>query len=193
MPALSLNRALPWVLLCLPGLALAHAGGDAGAHHGFTSGFLHPFTGLDHLAAMLAVGLWSALATRSWQERVRAPLVFAVLLLAGALLGAAGLRLLAVEPVVVSSLLVLGLLVATRRGLPPLAGLGLVGTFALFHGLAHGQELGGASALGGMVLATALLHGAGLAVGHRLRPRSAWWSRAFGAATALLGAALLLA
>jgi urease accessory protein len=192
MTMISLRRALPLLLLA-PAWALAHVGADAAAHHGFMSGFIHPFTGLDHLAAMLAVGLWSALTTRIWQERMRAPLVFAVLLLAGALLGTAGLTLPAVEPVVVSSLLVLGLLVATRCGLPPLAGAGLVGTFALFHGLAHGQELGGASALGGMVLATLLLHGAGLLIGHRLQPRSAWWSRGIGAATALLGAALLLA
>ena len=173
-------------------LAGAHTGADAAAHHGFVAGVLHPFTGLDHLAAMLAVGLWSALLCTRWSQALRAPLSFAGVLLLGALLGAAGLTLPAVEPMIAASLLVLGLLVAARQGLPAPFAMALVAVFALFHGAAHGQELAGAGALAGMVLATALLHGAGLALGLVLRTRSVWWPRLAGAATALFGAALLL-
>ncbi|WP_225977703.1 HupE/UreJ family protein, partial [Paracidovorax avenae] len=68
LPALLAAAALP---------ALAHTGADAGHHHGFTAGFLHPLTGMDHLAAMVAVGLWSALAARSRRELLAAPLGFA--------------------------------------------------------------------------------------------------------------------
>lgn len=191
-------RAAAWLAALLPALlpaaALAHATGDGGAHHGFASGLLHPFTGPDHLAAMLAVGAWSALTATQARagEYLRAPLAFAVLLLAGAVLAASGLQLPAVEPVIIASLLVLGLLLAAQRRLPAVAAAALVGGFALFHGTAHGSELGGGWALAGMVLATALLHGAGLALGHGLRQRSAWWPRAAGGATLALGAALLL-
>lgn len=76
LPALLAAATLP---------ALAHTGADAGHHHGFTAGFLHPLTGMDHLAAMVAVGLWSALAARSRRELLAAPLGFAGMLLAGAL------------------------------------------------------------------------------------------------------------
>ena len=191
-PALTALGGL--VALALPFTALAHAGGDAGGHHGFASGLLHPFTGLDHLAAMLAVGLWSGLsAQRVWV----APLAFAALLLAGALGAAAGLGLPAVEPMIAVSLLVLGLLLATRRVLPaPVAAL-LVGGFALFHGAAHGSELSGGAALAGMVLATVLLHAAGLALGIVLRRHgnapSRWLPRLAGAAVAGLGTALFFA
>ena len=183
------------LLMIVPTLALAHGGVDAGAHHGngFAAGFLHPFTGLDHLAAMLAVGLWSALSARRIDARMAvAPMSFTLLLLAGALLGAAGFTPPLVEPMVAASLLVLGLLVATRTRLPLAAGAALVGGFALFHGLAHGLELGGGAALAGMVLATALLHATGLAIGVLLRARARWWPRIAGALVGGFGLALLL-
>lgn len=179
----------------LPMAALAHTGADAGAHHGLVAGLLHPLTGTDHLLAMLSVGAWSALSTPRGERAalLRAPLVFATLLLAGALLGAAGVALPAVEPMIAASLLVLGLLVALRRTLRPAAGALLVGGFALFHGAAHGSELGGAAALAGMVAATALLHAAGIGLGMLLRERTRWLSIAAGGATALFGAGLLIA
>lgn len=178
----------------VPLLASAHTGADAGAHHpvGFLDGFLHPLTGPDHLAAMLAVGCWSALAARRiWL----APLAFAGMLLAGALAGQGGLQLPGVEPVIASSLLVLGLLVATRAALPAMAAMLLVGAFAVFHGVAHGAELAGGSAwapLAGMLLATTGLHLLGVAAGLLLRARSAWAPRAAGASVALLGLSLLV-
>ncbi|WP_038218040.1 HupE/UreJ family protein [Xenophilus azovorans] len=176
--------------------ALAHTGADAGTHHhGFLAGFMHPLTGVDHLAAMLAVGLWSALAARNGRELLAAPLGFAAMLLAGALMGLAGVALPAVEPMIAASLLVLGLLVFTRRRLPALVSAALVGVFAVFHGLAHGQELAGESdaalTLAGMLAATVLLHAAGIGLGWALRHANRWLPRLAGVAVALLGAALL--
>lgn len=178
----------------LPLAASAHVGADAAAHHGLVAGLLHPLTGTDHLLAMLSVGAWSALATPRGDHAalLRAPAVFATLLLAGALLGAAGVTLPAVEPMIAASLLVLGLLVALRRALPPAAGALLVGGFALFHGAAHGAELGGAAALAGMVVTTALLHAGGIGLGALLRDRTRWLAVAAGGATALFGAGLLV-
>ena len=184
------------LLLALPAFAMAHTGGDAGQHHdaagALAAGFAHPFTGLDHLAAMVALGIWSAMTTRrAWI----APLAFAGTLLVGALLGLAGATLPAVEPMIAASLLVLGLLLATNARLPAAAGAALAAVFALFHGLAHGAELAGptaAFALIGMVAATALLHGAGIGIGLLLRSRAAWLPRVAGAAVALFGIALLV-
>lgn len=188
-------RLLGLACLLAPVLALAHTGADAGGHHGMSlmDGLLHPLSGLDHLAAMLAVGMWSSLAARRlWA----APLAFMAMLLVGALLALAGLQLPAVEPAIASSLLVLGLLVSTRAQLPVTLAAALVGAFALFHGLAHGAELpAGAAAwpvLAGMVLATGGLHLLGLGLGQALRSRSRWWSGLVGAVVAALGGALLL-
>ena len=181
----------------LPLLASAHTGVDGAAHHdtGFVQGFLHPFTGLDHLAAMVAVGLWSALIARSARDMLWAPLGFAAMLLAGALVGLAGVRVPGVEPMIATSLLVIGLLVATRLRMPGPVAAVVVGAFAVFHGVAHGYELSGdhgaAAAVAGMVAATATLHAAGIAIGWTLRQRGAWLPRATGAAIALFGAALL--
>ncbi len=172
--------ALALAVLSLP--AFAHGGGDH--HHGFLSGFLHPITGPDHLAAMLAVGVWSAMATRRlWV----APVSFAALLLAGALLARAGVAFPAIEPMIAASLLVVGLLLAAQVKLPEAAGAVLVGAFALFHGAAHGQELAGGGALAGMVLGTALLHAAGIAIGLGLRRAHHGLPRAAGALVALMG------
>jgi urease accessory protein len=188
------RRLISFVALAaLYATASAHTGADAGAHHGFGAGFAHPFTGIDHLLAMLAVGLWSAIAAPAVDRRMLAwPVAFAAVLLVGALMGAAGVTLPLVEPAIAASVLILGLLVATRARLPLAAGSALVAAFALFHGLAHGGELGGAAALAGMVLATALLHGAGLGLGVLLRTRATWLGRAAGALVGVCGLALLV-
>ena len=192
----------PLALLALtaaPVLALAHVGGEPGHAHSATqalaAGFTHPFTGLDHLAAMVALGLWSALSMkRVWV----APLAFAATLTIGALLAMAGLTLPAVEPMIAASVLVLGLLVATQARLPAMAGAALAAAFALFHGVAHGSELAGpqaAWALAGMVSATALLHGAGMLAGLAMRqerqPLQRWASRLAGGVVTALGLSLL--
>jgi urease accessory protein len=176
------------LIAAAPALALAHPGHQAMAA-GLVEGFMHPFTGVDHIAAMVAVGLWSALTLR--RQRWLAPLAFAAMLLAGALFAAPALAF--AEPMIAVSLLALGLGVAARIELPALAGALAVGVFALFHGAAHGAQLQGGAALAGMVLATALLHAAGLVIGSALRTRGGWLAGAFGGGVALVGAATLLA
>jgi urease accessory protein len=189
------SKTLALAALLLPLAASAHTGVDGGMHHGFITGFLHPLTGADHLAAMVAVGLWSALAARRGLDLLWAPLAFAGMLLVGALMGLAGVQLPAVEPMIAASLLVLGLLVATRIHLPGAVAAAVVGVFAIFHGVAHGHELAGeqgaALTLAGMVGATVLLHLSGIAMGWALRHANAWLPRVVGAAVVALGATLL--
>ena len=167
--------------------ASAHLGTDSGVHHSFLDGLMHPLTGLDHMAAMLAVGLWSAMtARRIWL----APISFAGMLMVGALLGLGGLQLSGVEPMIAASLLVLGLLVATQAQLPSLLAAGVVGIFAVFHGIAHGTELADGSngwvPLVGMLVATLGLHLAGVAIGLALRSYPAWMRRVAGGLVAVV-------
>lgn len=178
-------------------VVLALASGPAAAHGldaaggGFAAGFGHPLLGLDHLLAMIAVGLWaSQLGGRGlWQV----PAAFVVMLAVGAGLALAGVPLPAVEPGIMASLLVLGLLVAFAVRLPTAAGMALVALFALCHGHAHGAEMPAAASAwlygGGFVLATAALHATGAVLGWAASPRL---TRAAGAAVAGLGALLLV-
>ena len=188
------NRAFILLGLLWPALpALAHTGalGDH-VHTGFMAGLLHPFTGIDHLAAMLAVGVWSALAVRPvWV----APLAFVALLGAGALGGLAGVAVPGVEPMIAASLLVTGLLIATRAQRPVWAAALVAGLFAFFHGAAHGMELSGvgvAQALAGMLIGSAALHLTGIGLGRWVFDQRRWLSAMAGGAVALLGSALLL-
>ena len=188
------NRAFILLGLLGPALpALAHTGalGDH-VHPGFMAGLLHPFTGIDHLAAMLAVGVWSALAVRPvWM----APLAFVALLGAGALGGLAGVAVPGVEPMIAASLLVTGLLIATRAQWPVRAAALVAGLFAFFHGAAHGMELSGvgvAQALAGMLIGSAALHLTGIGLGRWVFDQRRWLSAMAGGAVALLGSALLL-
>ncbi|EKD93575.1 MAG: hypothetical protein ACD_28C00113G0005 [uncultured bacterium] len=150
-------------LLAFPSLALAHPG------HGianFASGFLHPFSGLDHLLAMIAVGLWAV------QSKGKAlwglPLAFIGSMTMGGMLSFADIQLAGVESMIISSSLILGLLVTKKTKISPWTGMGIVSFFALFHGYAHGAELGVqtlTSTTAGFVLSTALLHLAGIGLG----------------------------
>lgn len=189
-----------WSMLPLAGAAAAHPlqahlAEAAGMASSAAAGLLHPLTGLDHLCAMIAVGLWSAMtARRAWI----APLCFAAVLLMGALVGMAGLPMPAVEPMIAASLLVLGLLVAARARLPEWAGAAIAALFAFFHGHAHGHELpetaSAAAYIAGFMAATVGLHCAGLGAGLALRrAQAAWLPRAAGLGVALYGAALLAA
>eukprot|EP01041_Mallomonas_annulata_P041947 gene41947-66123_t len=95
--------------------ASAHTGAESHIHNSFLSGFAHPLFGLDHLAAMVAVGLWSALAARgAGRDLLWGPVGFAAMLLVGAVLGLQGVALPAVEPMIAASLLATGLLVVSR-------------------------------------------------------------------------------
>ena len=148
--------------------AFAHTG--HGEVSGFMAGFLHPFSGADHLLAMLTIGLWSALTLPARQVWV-APAGFVTAMLAGAGLGMAGITLPMVEGMIAFSVLALGLLLAFRLQLPVAAGAGLAALFALFHGHAHGTEATG-SVLGyiaGFAIATAMLHLAGVGAGEGIR------------------------
>ena len=192
-----MKRTTTVFLLTLPALAFAHGGNSA--DHGFLAGLAHPFTGLDHLAAMLAVGFWTALAGgRGEGGRLRprdllpVPLVFMAILASGAIVAATGVAVPAIEPLVAASVLCVGLLVGLRLRLPLPAALALVGAFAYFHGAAHGQELAGAAALAGMVLGTGTLHLLGIAAARAVSERGPAWPRAAGAVLGLLGASLLL-
>ncbi|MFT3905078.1 MAG: HupE/UreJ family protein [Steroidobacteraceae bacterium] len=178
-------------LLALPAIAAAHPGHPG--HESFAAGFAHPLSGVDHLLAMLAVGLWAA--QLGGRARWAVPAAFVVLMLAGGALGRAGVWLPQADAVIAASVLVLGLLVAALVRLPTVAAMAVVGAFALFHGYAHGVEMPlSAQALpyvAGFAAATAALHAVGLGLGvlaARLQPRLL---RLAGAATALAGALLL--
>ncbi|WP_374433509.1 HupE/UreJ family protein [Inhella sp.] len=180
-------RTVLLLLLLVGQNAFAHSG-DHGLS-GFSAGFSHPLSGADHLAAMLAVGLWGALTYRRPAEALRGPLVFAAALLLGALAVAwAGWLPPGVEPGIAVSLLGLGLLVAWRVPLPQPVALALIAVFAWMHGAAHGSELQGLAALLGMLAGTVLLHGLGLAAGALLRPMAARWAEGLGAGLMTFGA-----
>ncbi|MGE0803444.1 MAG: HupE/UreJ family protein [Lautropia sp.] len=176
--------------------AFAHPGHDAAG--GLLAGFGHPFGGLDHLLVMLGVGIWSAmLARRAWPDLLWAPLGFTAMLLAGVVIGIGGGSVPLVEPVIAASVVVVGLLIATQARMPVAAAALLVGAFALFHGLVHGEHFGAAptgtwSAVAGLTLATVMLHLIGVAIGLALRtaPR-AGWMRLVGVGVAVAGAWIL--
>lgn len=175
-------------LVLLPGTASAHT--EVGTIGGFLSGFKHPLTGLDHIVAMVAVGLWGAfLGGRAmWTLPVVFPMVMAV----GGALGVLGMPLPGVETGIALSGIVLGLMV-TFAARPPLwVASVIVGFFAIFHGHAHGIELpAAANAMTfaiGFVVSTGLLHLAGISLGLLVK----WpWGRALvrtaGVAIAVIG------
>ena len=158
--SLALFGLLAYVAI-LP-VAEAHTFGSQGA--GLIAGLTHPFVGLDHLLAMIAVGIWAGqLGGRAvWLI----PLTFVSVMAAAATLASFGLLLPLMEPAIACSVLVLGLLIAGSVRLPTSVGVLLVSLFAVFHGYAHGLELPQAASPilygAGFVLATALLHGLGI-------------------------------
>lgn len=162
-------------------------------HGSFAAGFSHPLSGLDHVLAMVAVGLWAALL--GGRSVWLVPTAFVATMTAGFLLALAGLPLPFVEPVVAASVVVIGLLTAVALQVPVPAGMAMVGFFAFFHGHAHGGEMGEAGALRfcmGFALATALLHLLGVGVGLGLSrlaggSRGRLLTRAAGGLTALGG------
>jgi urease accessory protein len=159
---------------------------------GLLAGVRHPLTGLDHLIAMIAVGLWAG--QMGGKARWRVPCAFVALMLVGGALGLAGIPLPFVESGVVASVFVLGLLVAAAVRWRPLASVALVGVFAVFHGHAHAAEVAaGVSGLefaAGFAATTAALHGVGLllaaALGRLDRPALLRWAGALVACSAFL-------
>ena len=153
--------ALPAVL-AFAGVAEAHPG--LPHSHAFASGFLHPLGGLDHLLAMVAIGLWAGLAGGRAMWLWPASFVGAMVL--GGALGMAGLSMPLVEQGIVASVIVIGLAAALAVRPSLAVGMGLAALAGLFHGHAHGTEIPAAASglayAGGFTLATVLLHGAGL-------------------------------
>ena len=191
IPASTKRTTLAAILFLAAAMpAYAHVG--TGSTSSFAAGFAHPVSGLDHMTVMVAVGLWAALkggkAIWAW------PLAFVGVMLVGAALGMLHVPVPFVEPGILASVVTLGLLVALAIDLPVSAGVAIIGLFALFHGHAHGTEVpenaGGLEYMAGFAVATALLHGIGIAaaLGHGLRFRSL--VRAAGAACAAVGAGL---
>jgi urease accessory protein len=179
-------------LLLVPTLAHAHPGHDG---TGFLHGFSHPLSGLDHLLAMLAVGLWAA--QMGGRARWAVPATFVGVMALGGALGMAGLHLPMMESGIAASVLVLGLLVAASARLSLAAAMPLVAVFALFHGFAHGMEMPASASCfayaAGFVLATAALHAAGIGLGMGIqRVTSAPLVRFAGAAIAVVGMTLAL-
>lgn len=177
--------------------ALAHSGHIGHLHESvFTAGFMHPLTGMDHLLAMVAVGLWGALSRGSVRQAVLASGVFLIMMFVGAMLGVRGVQVPMVEPMIMASLLIFGLLVASRRIAHDAIGFALVGLFAVFHGVAHGMELAAGSGVmpfvAGFMLATLALHMIGLFGGFQLKGCSAWLSRMLGGSVAAYGLLLII-
>ncbi len=173
--------------------AYAHVG--VGAASGWAHGLFHPFLGLDHLCAMLAVGLWAG--QMGGRAVWLAPLTFVGVMALGGALGITAIALPFIEGGILMSLLVLGVLIAAAVRLPLLASLAIVGLFALFHGYAHGAEMPhSASGLNyalGFMLSTAALHLTGIGMASWLgKTGRAQWLRLAGATIALLGGALYL-
>jgi urease accessory protein len=174
--------------LLLAHRAFAHEqGGVAG---GLASGLLHPLTGIDHMIAMVAVGVWGSQlgAPAIWLLPITFPLVMAL----GGVVGVLRVPLPMPEVVIALSALVLGAAVAARVRVPFAAAAVVVAVFAIFHGHAHGVELPGAAsplAYGvGFVVATGLLHLCGIAVGALSRwPAGERLIQGLGAAIAALG------
>ncbi|HEY4367449.1 MAG TPA: HupE/UreJ family protein [Steroidobacteraceae bacterium] len=157
-----LFRLIVSLAVAIPLTAVAHPGIEHVT--GFMQGVIHPFTGIDHMLAMVAVGLMAGrLGGRAtWLV----PASFMTLMAVGAILGMTGVAVPFVEIGIATSILVFGLLLASGRDLSLLATMALVGFFALFHGHAHGSEaatdIAGVSYEMGLLAATAVLHAAGV-------------------------------
>ena len=188
------RAAIGLLLLALAGAAQAHTG------HGTTSfaeGLVHPF-GLDHLLAMVAVGIWSVSALparQAWQG----PITFLGAMVTGAVLGMSGASVPFLEHLVAGSVVLLGvLLVSTRLPLPSGVALAVVAASAAMHGVAHGAEspdTGFGLYAAGFVLTTAALHLGGVAIGlyvkHQFAQRTAHWLAMTGLAFGTSGVYLL--
>jgi len=179
--------------------ALAHVPMDDAAS--FVSGLAHPIFGLDHVLAMIAVGLWAQ--QTGGLSQLKVPVAFVLCMVAGFAMGLLQVPLPFVEPMILASIVVLGLAVSVALRPDARLCIALVGLFALFHGNAHSAEMGvaGAASFGlGFVCATMFLHAAGIGIGsglahleYRFGAVNAWLPRIIGGTTALLGMGLVLA
>lgn len=196
-----MKKILTSIFMVLAFTAPAFAHLNPAEHGSFSAGFSHPIFGMDHVLVMVAVGLWA------WQiggkAIVAVPSAFVVAMIVGFALSLFGTPLPFVEPTILASVVALGLLLTFAVKMPIALGALLVGAFALFHGHAHGSELGAATALNyalGFALATATLHVGGIVLGLTIdkffgatNKTAMVISRAIGGVTALVGISLFLA
>ena len=197
---MKLNSALAFAAATLAATtvstaALAHTG--VGTTAGFTAGFSHPIGGLDHILAMVGVGLFV------WMLKGRAlwlvPAAFVAMMAVGGILGVFQVPVPMVELGIALSIVVIGGLVALGKSIPVAAAMAIVGVFAIFHGHSHGTEMpetmSGLSYGLGFMAATALLHaagiGAGFAIGKIGEARGFQMARVGGAAMAAVGVAII--
>jgi urease accessory protein len=179
-------------VLLLSNPAAAHMG--TGLPGGFVSGFKHPFSGIDHLLAMISVGLWGAFLGRPLIYAL--PVVFPAMMVVGAIMGMFVVPLPPVELGIALSVVVLGGCIALSVRAPVWSACVIVAMFAVFHGYAHGKELPSAadpvSYSAGFVLATGLLHVAGICLGFlNDLPNGVVATRSMGAVIATVGIGLL--
>lgn len=180
-------RNLAVAIILVPQVALAHSGPLG--HDGFAAGLMHPLTGLDHLATMIAVGILGA--TLGGRAVWLLPLSFVAVMVGGALLGMMGLPLFGVEAAIVLGMIALGamLLLPPERGLA--TALALVAGAALFHGHAHGAELPHAALpaqfIAGFVASTSALLLLGTVCAHLTAHRVLMFRQSVGLAIAGIG------
>ena len=190
MPNLAF-KFVPLAALLVAGFssaALAHPGHGGG----LAAGLAHPFTGLDHALAMVAVGLWASQLGRPALWTL--PVVFPAMMALGAALGTSGLVAPWIEIAITVSVVVLGAAVALRAQVPLAVGAVLVAAFAVLHGYVHGAELPAGSSVWlygiGFVAATLALHGIGISAG--LLAQRPLLMRAAGGAIAVAGLLLFV-
>ena len=189
-PALARSGVILALLLVLAqSPAFAHSAKDM--RGGFLAGFEHPFTGPDHLLAMVSVGLWGAFLGRPLI--VALPVIFPAVMALGALLAMFGLPQPPIELGIAISVLVLGGAIAFAWRAPVVVACAIVAVFALFHGYAHGSEIPSLadpiSYSAGFMLATGSLHLAGIGLGTlNTLPGGTRITRAIGGAIGLAGA-----
>lgn len=189
-------RLLAAVLVLVPTAASAHPG--VPHTHDFVHGFVHPLGGLDHVLAMIAVGLLAVqLGGRAlWFV----PAAFVTAMTAAGVLGMSGGSIPYIETGIALSVLLLGAVVALRIGMPVMTAVAMVAVFAVFHGYAHGIEMpineiaAGGLYGAGFITATILLHGVGIAAGLMIAraPQGVRIVQTAGGAMAIAGVAMLL-
>jgi urease accessory protein len=181
--------------LIIPSIASAHTG--IGDHSGFSHGLMHPIGGLDHILAMIAVGLWAA--QMGGKALWMVPGAFMVTMAASSVLGHFGLPLPGIEQGILASDFILGLLLLFAARLPLVMSVGIVGMMAIFHGYAHGAEMP-ETALGltyglGFIISTAALHLVGIGIGwgiDRYQPKFQDLLFRIGGCTTIVGAVYVL-
>ena len=185
-----MKKILSLFALAIPSVAFAHAGHD---HASLLAGLFHPMSGIDHLLAMLAVGLWAA--SFSGYVRWLISSIFVSAMLIGFAIGLQGFELPHTEAWIAASVMILGMMVAWARKIPTALAGAMVAVFAVFHGMAHGSEMSGGSELNfafGFVLTTAALHAICMLVASQFNAK-AWTVRLVGLAMGMTGLYLTVA